>query len=191
MRYLLFSTVAFLLMLLFHSCKKFNAEATYAGASLARIWAKQEPFYRPRAEIFIDSTNTWRTFIGFSLTSDAEPDKLGFANPYVPGKGTNPLYMNVIYDRLENLTSDSGYYNVTIPKCFQFIPSSPGAKEGTVKVIEQKVKMYRVDKTSFEIGIKGSGNYSEITQKFEVEVIFDETSIGRPADTKRKYRFAP
>lgn len=173
------------------ACKKFNAEPTYAGASLARIWAKQEPFYRPKAEIFIDSTNSWRSFIGFSLTSDAEPDKLGFANPYVAGKGTNALYMNVIYERLENLTSDSGYYNVTIPKCLQFIPSSPGAKEGIVRVLEQKVKMYRVDKSSFEIGIKGGGTYSEKTQTFEIEVIFDETSIGRPADTKRKYRFAP
>jgi hypothetical protein len=156
------------------ACKKFDAEPTYAGASLARIWAKQESFYRPNAEIFIDSTNRWRSFQGFSITSDAEPDKLGFANPYVPGKGTNALYMNTIYDAWQDLTSDSGYYNVTIAKCFQFIPSSPGAKEGTVKVLEQKVKMY-----------------SEITQRFEVEVIFDETSIGGPADRKRKYRFAP
>ncbi|HEX4957562.1 MAG TPA: hypothetical protein VFV46_05240 [Lacibacter sp.] len=191
MRILRFTSIIIVTAALLGSCKKFNAAPTYAGASLARIWAKQEAFYRPKAEIFIDSTNTWRSFIGFSLTSDAEPDKLGFANPYVAGKGTNALYMNVIYDRLENLTSDSGYYNVTIPKCFQFIPKSPGAKEGIVKVLEQKVKMYRVNKTSFEIGIKGSGTYSEITQQFEVEVIFDESSIGRPTDTKRKYRFAP
>lgn len=172
-------------------CKKFNAEPTYAGATLARIWAKQEPFYRPTAEIFIDSTNTWRSFLGFSVTSDAEPDKLGFANPFVAGKGTNALYMTVIYDRWQGLTSDSGYYNVTIPKCFQFIPSSPGSKTGTVKVLEQKVRLYRRDKTFFDIGISGSGTYSELTQKFEVEVTFDETSIGGPSDRKRKYRFAP
>lgn len=183
--------IIILLVLFFAGCKKFNAEPTYASEALARIWAKQEPFYRPTAEIFIDSTNTWRSFIGFSTTSDAEPDKLGFVNPYVAGKGTNALYMTVIYDRWQGLTSDSGYYNVTIPKCFQFIPSTPGAKEGTVKVLEQKVKMYRKDKTSFEVSIKGGGTYSEITKRFEVEVIFDETAIGGPPDRKRKYRFAP
>ena len=191
MRYLRFSTTAFLLMLLFHSCKKFNAEPTYGGATLARIWARQEPYYRPTAEIFIDSTNRWRAVNAFTITSDAEPDKLGFANPYVPGKGVNALYMTTIYDAWQGLTADSGYYNVTIAKCFQFIPSAPGAKEGIVKVLEQKVKMYRKDKTSFEVAISGSGTYSELTQRFEVEVIFDETSIGGPADRKRKYRFAP
>jgi hypothetical protein len=175
----------------FFACKKFNAEPTYGSAALARIWAKQEPFYRPAAEIFIDSTNKWRVITAFTVTSDAEPDKLGFANPYVPGKGTNALYMNTIYDNWLDLTADSGYYNVTIPKCLQFIPSAPGAKEGTVKVIEQKVKMYKRDKTPFEVSIKGGGTYSEITQRFEIEVIFDETSIGGPADRKRKYRFAP
>jgi hypothetical protein len=180
-----------LFALILCACKKFNAEPTYAGATLARIWAKQEPFYRPNAEVFIDSTNTWRSFIGFSVTSDAEPDKLGFANPFVAGKGTNALNMLSIYNNWVGLTSDSGYYNVTITKCFHFIPSSPGSKEGTVKVLEQKIKMFKKDKSSFEVSIKGSGTYSEITQKFEVEVIFDETSIGGPADRKRKYRFAP
>ncbi len=180
-----------LIVITITACKKFNAEPTYASAALARIWAKQEPFYRPAAEIFIDSINTWRSFQGFSITSDAEPDKLGFANPYVAGKGTNALYMNTIYDRWQDLTSDSGYYNVTIAKCFQFIPSSPGAKDGTVKVLEQKIKMYRRDKSSFEVAISGGGTYSELTQRFEVEVLFDETEIGGPKDRKRKYRFAP
>lgn len=177
--------------LLLASCIKFDAEPTFAGATLARIWAKQEPFYRPRAEIFIDSNNTWRTFQGFSITSDAEPDKLGFANPYVPGKGTNALFMTTIYDRWVDLTADSGYYNVTIAKCFQFIPSGPGSKTGEVRVIEQRIPLYKRDKTRFEIGIKGSGTYSELTQTFEVEVIFDETEIGGPATTRRKYRFRP
>lgn len=191
MQFLRFISVLFVTATLLGSCKKFDAEPTYAGATLARIWAKQEPFYRPVAEIFIDSTNTWRSFLGFSVTSDAEPDKLGFANPYVPGRGTNALNMNSIYNNWVGLTADSGYYNVTIAKCFQFIPSQPGAKEGTVKVLEQKVKMYRKDKTSFEVAISGSGTYSERTQRFEVEVIFDESEIGGPKDRKRRYRFAP
>lgn len=179
----------FIAILFLESCVKFNAEPTFAGATLARIWAKQEPFYRPVAEVYIDSTNRWQTFTGFSITSEAEPDKLGFANPYVAGKGTNALYMNTIYDRWVDLTADSGFYNVTIAKCFQFIPSEPGSKTGEVRVIEQRVPMYKRDKTRFEVGIKGSGTYSELTQSFEVEVTFDETELGGPADRKRKYRF--
>lgn len=191
MQYIRFSTAAFLIVVLFVSCKKFDAEPTYASAALARIWAKQESFYRPKAEIFIDSTNIWRAVNAFTVTSDAEPDKLGFANPYLAGRGTNALYMNSIYDAWVDLTSDSGYYNVTIAKCFQFVPSAPGAKEGTVKVLEQRVPMYKRDKTLFTVGISGGGTYSELTQRFEVEVIFDETEIGGPKDRKRKYRFAP
>lgn len=182
-----------LLLLLFTgtNCKKgFGVEPTFASRSLAQIWARQEPFYRPAAEVFIDSTGIWRSFIGFSITSDAEPDKLGFANPYVPGRGTNALNMSSFY-AAQLLTSDSGFYNITIPKCFHFIPDAPGSKTGIVKVINQRVPIYRRDKSKFEIGISGQGTYSEITQRFEVEVIFDETEIGGPAARKRQYRFAP
>ncbi|HMO33122.1 MAG TPA: hypothetical protein PKE63_00860 [Lacibacter sp.] len=180
-----------MVLLLAAACKKgFNAKPTYASRSLARIWARQEPFYRPAAEVYIDSTATWRTFIGFSITSDAEPDKLGFANPYVAGRGTNALNMSSFYSS-QLLTSDSGYYNITIPKCFHFIPDAPGSKTGKVLVIPQKVPVYRRDKSKFEIGISGEGTYSEISQRFEVEVIFDETDIGGPKERRRLYRFAP
>ncbi len=174
-------------------CSKQFAEPTYApSGTAARVWYKNDPFYRPNAEIFIDSQQVWRTFIGFPVVYDNDPNKYGFGNPYVPGKGTNALYMLTIYGRLPGgLTSDSGYYNVSIPKCFEFLPEKPDATKGTLNVIEQKIRLYRRDKTFYDIGIKGGGTYDEITQLMEVEVIFDETSVGGAADVKRKYRFKP
>jgi hypothetical protein len=179
--------------LIFLSCKKnYDVEATYAKPAVAATWAKQETFYSPNPQIFLEATNTWRNFISFSFTSSGDPNKLGFANPYNAGKGTNALYMATLYSS-QSLTTDSGYYNITIPKCFEFIPKSPDVlTEGTVEVIPQKVRLYRRDKTFFEIGIsEGSqpGTYNTISKIFEIEVSFDETSIGGPANVKRKYRF--
>ena len=191
---LLRTSAALLLVLLaLGSCKKRFAEPTYAkNATAVRIWYKQDPFYTPNAEIFIDSTSTWRRFTSFPLVYDNGPNKYGFGNPYVPGKGSNALNMNSIYNRLPGgLTSDSGYYNVTIPKCFEFVPDGPTAKTGKVNVLEQQIRLYRRDKTFFDIGIKGGGTYNEEAQLFEVEVIFDETSVGGPKEVRRKYRFRP
>jgi hypothetical protein len=177
----------------FAGCKKgYNVEPTYAKPVIAATWAKQEPFYSPNPQIFLEATNTWRNFISFAFTSAGEPDKLGFANPYVAGRGTNALYMNTLYAS-QQLTSDSGFYNVTIPKCFEFIPkSADNLTEGTVRVIPQDVILTRRDKTTFIIRIsEGSapGIYNTNTKVFEIEVSFDETSIGGPANVKRKYKF--
>ncbi len=178
-------------MVLLAGCKKnYDAKATYANRSLAQIWAKKETFYAPQGSVYIDSIATWRTFIAFSFTSEGDPDKLGFGNVYVAGKGTNALNMTRFYAS-QTLTSDSGYYNITIPKCFHLIPDGPAATEGDVKVIPQTVTMYRTNKTPFYIKISGNGRYSEISKLLEVEVVFDETNIGGPAAVKRKYKFLP
>jgi hypothetical protein len=176
------------------SCRKeYKAEATYAKPAVAGTWAKQEQFYSPNPQIFLESTNTWRSFISFAFTSAGDPNKIGFANPYNAGKGTNALYMNTLYSS-QQLTTDSGFYNVTIPKCFEFIPNSDkDVTVGIVKVIPQKVKLFKKDKTFFEIGISegtAPGTYNTNTGVFEIEVSFDETSIGGSANVKRKYRFA-
>ncbi len=184
-------SIAILALVTTPGCKKnYDAEATYAKRSLAQIWAKKENFYAPQASVYIDSIATWRNFIGFSFTSDGDPDKLGFANIYNAGKGTNALYMRNFYAG-QTLTSDSGYYNITIPKCFQLIPNASAATEGTVKVLEQTVTLYRTNKTPFYIRISGSGTYSEISKLLEVEVVFDETNIGGSPAVKRKYKFLP
>ncbi len=184
-----------LIVLSFITCKKnYNAEPTYAGVEIAGNWAKQQPFYSPNPQIFLEATSVWRNFISFSVTSAAEPDKIGFANPNLAGKGTNALYMNTLYAS-QLLSSDSGYYNVTIPKCFQFIPkSATETNTGTVIVLPQTIKIHRRNGTNFDIIIGPStsaGTYSTISGLMEIEVQFDETSIGGAANVKRKYRFTP
>lgn len=175
------------------ACKKnYNVTPTYAANSIAGTWAKKQPFYSPGPQIFLEATGVWRNFISFSFTSDAEPDKLGFANPYVAGKGTNVLYVNTLYGS-QGLSSDSGYYNVTAPKLFQLIPKSVDSLEtGTVVVLPQTLKIFRNNGTSFDIKVGPSvepGTYSTITGLIEIEVQFDETDIGGPAVVRRKYRF--
>jgi len=112
----------------------------------------------------------------------------------VAGKGTNALDFNRLYTA-QGLTSDSGYYNVTIPKCFQFIPKSADSLNiGKVIVLPQAVRVFRRDKTFFDILIGPStspGTYSTITGLFEIEVLFDESSIGGSKNIARKYRFNP
>jgi hypothetical protein len=183
-----------MMVLLLGACKKsFDAEPTYAKATIAGLWAKNEPFYQPNAERFDESTNSWRRFNAFSVTSEGEPDKLGFINPYVAGKGVNALDMTRIYSG-QNLTSDSGYYNITIPKCFQFVPNSAtDITQGKVIVLEQDIKVYRRDKSFFTIRIAPGttpGTYNTVTGAFEVEISFDETSLGGVSSVKRKYRFS-
>lgn len=186
--FLLIAVVA----LLVTACKKgFDAELTYAKQTIAATWAKSEQFYQPTGERYDDATGVWRRFGAFTVTSDGEPDKIGFANPYLPGRGTNALDMNRLYTA-EQISSDSGYYNITIPKCFQFIPNTTDATQGTVKVLEQEVKIWRRNGTSFIIKIapgSAPGMYNTLTKVFEVEITFDETNIGGATAVKRKYRF--
>ncbi len=174
------------------ACKKsFDAEPTYRKKPLAGIWAKQEPFYAPNGQYYIDSTNTWKPFIGFAFTSDDDPNKLGFYNPYNIGKGTNALGIRTIYAN-QTFTSDSGFYNLQISKCFEFIPDATSSIEGTVNVIPQRVKCTRTNKTVFYLDISGTGGrYNEITKTFEIDIYFNESEIGGNTNLKRKYRFTP
>jgi hypothetical protein len=189
MKQLFFFSIIIILAI---GCKKgFDAEPTYAKATVAATWAKNEPFYRPASERFDEATNSWRMFQAFTVTSDGEPDKLGFANPYVQGRGVNALDMNRLYSA-EQISSDSGYFNITIPKCFQFVPKGGDVTQGDVLVLAQEVKIWRRNGTFFIIKISpgtAPGTYNTVTKVFEVEVSFDETSIGGPAQVKRKYRF--
>jgi hypothetical protein len=184
--------IGILFLVLTVACKKsFDAEATVRKKPLAGIWAKQEPFYAPKGEYLVDSTNVWKSFIGFSFTSEDDPSRLGFYNPYVVGKGTNALGIRTIY-AAQTFTNDSGFYCVQIPKCFEFIPDAPDAIEGTVNVLPQQVKCTRTNKTVFYLGISGTGGrYNELTKSFTIDIYFNESEIGGPAALKRKYRFLP
>ncbi|MEO7311632.1 MAG: hypothetical protein ABIX01_14605 [Chitinophagaceae bacterium] len=175
------------------ACKKRYADPTYAAnATAVKVWFKSDAFYQPFSEIYIDSLGTWKSFKAFPLVYDNDPNKYGFGNPYIAGKGSNALYMTTMYSGLPGgVSSDSGTYNIVIPKCFEFIPTAAGATEGVVNVIPQKVKVTRKDKTSFQVGISGSGTYNEISKLFQVDISFDETEIGRGAEIVRKFRFQP
>jgi len=195
----IFFSCVFAIALLFACKKDYNVTPTYAKVGVAITWAKTEQYYSPKPEIYLDSIGTWRKFTSFAFTSDAEPDKIGFQNPYVAGKGTNALYMNSIYSNAiytklgTNISQDSGTYNTIIPKCFQFIPKSKDTvTQGTVVVLPQDVTLTRRDKTQFVIKIMPSdqpGTYNTETGVFEIEVVFDESSIGGNSAVKRRYRF--
>ncbi len=185
----------------FYGCKKeYNVQPTYASLELANTWAQNQPYYSPHPQIYIDSLGIWKPFISFAFTSDAEPDVIGFQNPYVAGKGTGALYMTSMYNNPYytsrynvNTSSDSGTYNVVIPKCFRFIPKSADSSDvGTVVVLPQVVTLTRKDKTKYQVSIAPStqpGTYSKKTGVFEIEVLFDESNFGGSKEVRRKYRF--
>gem|GEM_PF-1414343 len=186
---------------LFYGCKKeYNVQPTYASLQIANTWAQNQPYYSPHPQIYIDSLGIWKPFISFSFTSDAEPDKIGFLNPYVAGKGTDALYINAMYNTSYytskynvNISQDSGTYNTIIPKCFQFIPkSNDSTNTGTVVVLPQTITLTRRDKTKYQVTIAPStqpGTYNTKTGVFEIEVLFDESNFGGPKEVRRKYRF--
>ncbi|TAE66475.1 MAG: hypothetical protein EAY68_06145 [Bacteroidetes bacterium] len=187
--------VAFAVLVVYAGCKKgFNAELTYANYPLAATWAKGTPFYSPNPQIFMPATGTWRSFFSFSFTSEAEPDVIGFGNPFVPGRGTNALFMNSLYTS-QQLTADSGFYNVTIPKCFRLVPKSVDSTfTGTVEVIPKDVVLTRRNRTTFIIKISAAstpGTYDTRTGLMEVSVKFNEASIGGDTAVIRRYRFTP
>jgi hypothetical protein len=189
----------FLGMLLFSSCNKdFDAKPTYRAEALAGTWAKVEPFYRPKAFV-LRPNNTWRPFIGYSFTTEAEPDILGFSNPYVYiGRGTNALDILETYREypLGTPTNNDYTYNVVIPKCFKFIPDEPGAKKGNVEVIPQKVTVTRTaafNYSTYQIPMRPSdkpGRFDITTKEFTIEVEFDDTAVGGPLAVRRQYKFS-
>lgn len=182
------------IMVALSACKKHFADPTYAAsASAVNVWYKADQYYQPNSQIYIDSTAKWRAFKAFPLIYENDANKYGFGNPYVAGKGSNALYMTSIYSNMPNggVTADSGWYNITIPKCFEFIASKDDATKGVVNVIPQKVRIVRKDFTSYYIGISGSGEFDTNSKIFTVDITFDESEIGGNKAVLRKYMFQP
>ena len=185
----------------FLGCKKeYDVQPTYASLQLANTWAQNQPYYSPHPQIYIDSTGIWKPFISFSFVSASDPSVIGFSNPYVPGKGTDALYMSAMYNNAYytsrynvNISADSGTYNTIIPQCFKFIPkSSDSTTTGTVVVLPQVITLTRKDRTKYQVSIAPStqpGTYNTKTGVFEIEVLFDESNFGGPKEVRRKYKF--
>ena len=182
-----------LIAIAFMACKKQFADATYAPSTTANVWFKADPFYQPNASIYIDSTAKWRTFKAFPLIYDNDPNKYGFGNLFVAGKGVNALNMTTIYTSVPNggVSADSGLYNITIPKCFEFLPSKDDPTKGIVNVIPQKVKIVRKDFSVYYIGISGNGEFDTNAKTFTVDITFDDSDIGGSKAILRKYMFQP
>ncbi len=183
-----------IIVMAFTACKKHFADPTYAASATAvNVWYKTDQYYYPKASIYIDSLAKWQSFIAYPLIYTNDADKYGFGNPYVTGKGSNALYMISIYSNLPNggVTSNSGWYNITIPKCFEFIPSKDDATKGVVNVLPQKVKIVRKDFTAYNIGISGSGVFDTNSKIFTVDITFDDSEIGGSNAILRKYMFQP
>jgi len=127
----------------------------------------------------------------FCHASNRMQNTVGFFSKSNPNASANIFNMHRLYVD-ENVTSGSA--NIVIPEAFRFIPDFEGATEGNVEVIEQQVKVTRTASSGrppFFIGIKGGGRYSETEERIEIEVIFDESELGGPAEISRFYRYQP
>lgn len=108
-------------------------------------------------------------------------------------RSTNIFNMHRIY---ADQDVQSASARLRMEQALEFIPASENnAREGTVKVIEQNIRVHRKSSTNlppfFYIGIKGEGTYSEITETIELEVIFDESDIGGEDEVVYYFRLQP
>lgn len=142
------------------------------------------------------------TYYEYSSDPSADPNSLGFKNrslwseetywkstntfnmqDFYAGKGPNTIDMNVS-------NSSAGLY---IHNAIRFVPESQDATGGMAIVPKQLVKVYQRDETDddidnypyFEVEISGEGTYDEQTQKINLTITFDETSIGNGIQIRR------
>lgn len=124
----------------------------------------------------------------FAHKSRSQQNVIGLYNSE-PERSTNALNMHRLYSEY-NVSSGSA--NIRIEEFIRLIPESEGALEGTVEVIPQMVNIRRTESSGlppFNIGISGSGTYSEETGSIEVLIYFDETEIGGESSVPRRYVF--
>lgn len=122
----------------------------------------------------------------FSHASRTEPNVIGFYNTD-EGRSTNALNLHRIYADYE-VTSASG--NIRIPELFRLTPASPGARSGTVEIIEQRIEIIRRASSGlppFMVGLSGGGTYDEDTGSLTVGIFFDESELGVTDPVLRRY----
>ncbi len=108
-------------------------------------------------------------------------------------RSTNIFNMHRIYADQDVQSSSA---RLRMEEALLFIPADENnPREGTVKVIEQNIRVYRKSSTNlppfFYIGIKGEGTYSEISETIDLEVIFDESDIGGESEVIYYFRLQP
>lgn len=176
-------------LLLFAACKKdepatkadLYPEQPISTPSSSAIAAFHQPvsFYQPFVYRFDPETGLWGRRIGshFSTVSQSDPNFIGFGNPYTADSGS------AMFDMVSLYSAEIGGTNIknakiNVDQVMQFFPDYEGAVTGIVKIKTQDVVITRYDKTTFTIGISGSGTYNETTKIMDFKVTFDEKNIG-------------
>lgn len=127
-------------------------------------------------------------FFAFAYQSRTMENTIGFLGDR-PEVSTNVLNIVRIYDDISAFSM-----GVRLPNLLKFTPDAEGATTGTVEVIPQDVFIRRMsssDLPDFTIGLAGSGTYDETTGIILLDVHFDESDLGGPVDTLRRYSLEP
>jgi hypothetical protein len=122
----------------------------------------------------------------FAHKSRTSANVIGLYNA-AEGRSTNALNMHRLYSDY-NVSGSSA--NIRMPELFRLIPSSPGARSGTVEVIRQRVTISRRSASGmppFTVGLSGSGTYDEISGSINVAILFDESELGIAEPVLRRY----
>lgn len=168
------------------------------SSSAINVFHQNIPFYQMWVYRYNEDTKLWTNRIGghFSIISTQDPNYLGFANPYVANSGVTFLDMHRLYGTQIGSTN-AVTAKINVDKVLGFFPDFEGAKTGIVRVVPQDITISKSPNSTFEpgvptfkIGISGQGTYDERTAIIDLEVIFNETSIGGPAAVKRIYKMS-
>ncbi len=165
------------------------------SSSVIQVFYANVGFYELFVYRFDPETNRWTNRIRshFPTVPSDDPTTIGFTNPYVTNSGVSLFDMPRLYQAQVG-TLNINTAKINVEKVLRFFPDFEGAKTGIVKVIEQDVIVSKTvaaatssGQPTFKIGISGGGTYDERTKIINLEVIFNETAIGGPAEVKRKY----
>jgi hypothetical protein len=191
----------FVLTALFTACKKdeplakedlYPAQPVSVPSSTAiAVFHQPTSFYQMFVYRYDDDNKTWSNRIGshFSTISASDPSFLGFTNPYVSDSGTAMFDMVRLYSAYTG-TTNIKTVGLNADQVLQFFPDFEGAKTGVVKIKTQDVILRKSAGGTITIGMSGGGTYSENTKVMDLNVTFNEATIGGTTRTI-KYKLSP
>ena len=158
----------------------------------AATWFKNEAYYAPYTYYFNEATQKWATLAGhYSVLDSSDARVLGFVNNYVQESGVPFLNMVRIYtEQAGGGTVSARTTRINVPRALRLIPSAPGARTGTVEVINQQVVVTRKDGTTFNVGLSGTGTFNMETKLIEIDVNFDDSAFGGEKENKYSYKIS-
>lgn len=174
------------------------------GREVIPYFHENEAYYQPFVYRYDEDTQSWTKRIGahFSTVSEETPHAIGFTQPYVEDSGVNLFQMVTLYQDYIG-TNNNKVAGINAPAVLTFTPDVTAAtladspevhSKGKVNVIEQTIKIRKKTESEtpeyLEIPISGEGTYDLNTGVIDLEVHFDETSIGGAAKVTRKYKIS-